>query len=82
MKLEIVKNYGPVPCLGCYSLPKPVKRRIKALKKLQFEATKIEAEFYREVHKLECKYATRYAPLYEKVRFVFKDISDILSEST
>jgi len=48
------------------SLPKVVKRRIKALKKIQFEATKIEAEFYREVHRLECEYATKYAPLFEK----------------
>ncbi|KAL4224857.1 Nucleosome assembly protein 1-like 1 [Mactra antiquata] len=48
------------------SLPKPVKRRIKALKKLQYEATKIEAEFYREVHRLECEYASKYTPLCEK----------------
>lgn len=48
------------------SLPKAVKRRLKALKKIQFEATKIEAEFYREVHKLECDYALRYGPLCEK----------------
>ncbi|WAR02306.1 NP1L4-like protein [Mya arenaria] len=31
-----------------------------------FEATTIEAEFYREVHRLECEYATKYAPLFEK----------------
>ena len=31
------------------SLPAPVRRRIKALKKLQLEATKIEAKFYEEV---------------------------------
>ena len=55
-----------VTCCG-FSLPKAVKRRLKALKKIQFEATKIEAEFYREVHKLECDYALRYAPLFEKV---------------
>ncbi|XP_064600319.1 nucleosome assembly protein 1-like 1 isoform X3 [Liolophura sinensis] len=48
------------------SLPKVVKRRIKALKKLQFEATKIEADFYVQVHKLECEYAAKYAPLYDK----------------
>lgn len=48
------------------SLPKSVKRRIKALKKVQFEATKIEADFYKEVHELECKYAAKYAPLFEK----------------
>ena len=50
-----------------YSLPKPVKRRIKALKKLQLETTKIEANFFQEVHALECKYAKLYQPLYDKV---------------
>lgn len=53
-------------CFNC-SLPKSVKRRIKALKKWQFEAAKIEADFYKEVHELECKYASKYTPLYEKV---------------
>ena len=49
-----------------------MKRRIKALKKIQFEATKIEAEFYREVHRLECEYATKYQPLFEKVSIIVK----------
>ena len=49
------------------SLPKVVKRRIKALKKLQFEMIKIESQFYEEVHDLECKYAARYQPLFERV---------------
>merc|ERR1712080_452061 len=48
------------------ALPAPVKRRIKALKKLQLEATKIEAEFYKELHLLECKYHTSYLPYHEK----------------
>ena len=48
------------------SLPAPVKRRLKALKKLQFEATKIEAKFYEEIHALEVKYHEQYVPLYEK----------------
>jgi len=48
------------------SLPPQVKKRIKALKKIQLEATKIEAKFYEEVHKLECKYHTLYEPLYSK----------------
>merc|ERR1711997_499823 len=48
------------------SLPAPVKRRLKALKKVQLDATKIEAKFYEEVHKLECKYHEMYLPLYEK----------------
>lgn len=48
------------------SLPAPVRRRIKALKKLQFESIKIEAKFYEEVHKLECVYHSKYFPLYDR----------------
>ena len=48
------------------SLPASVKKRLKALKKIQFEATKIEAQFYEEVHQLECKYHTKLEPLYSK----------------
>ena len=48
------------------SLPAPVRCRIKALKKLQLEATKIEAKFYEEVHLLECKYHELYTPIYSK----------------
>lgn len=48
------------------SLPKSVKRRIKALKKLQLDYTNIEAKFFQEVHALECKYNKLYTPLYEK----------------
>lgn len=47
-------------------LPKPVKRRIKALKKLQLEHTNIKAKFYQEIHALECKYNNLCYPLYEK----------------
>lgn len=47
-------------------LPAPVKRRIKSLKKLQLDATNIEAKFFKEVHDLECKYHKLYVPLYEK----------------
>jgi len=48
------------------TLPAPVKRRIKALKKLQLEATNVEAKFFEEVHDLECKYHKLYSPLYEQ----------------
>merc|ERR1719153_1823366 len=54
------------------SLPAPVRRRIKALKKLQLEATKIEAKFYEEVHALECKYHSLYSPIYVKRALVTK----------
>jgi len=47
-------------------MPPQVKRRIKALKKLQLEATHIESKFYEEVHALECKYHKQYEPLYTK----------------
>jgi len=48
------------------SLPPQVKRRIKSLKKLQLEATKLEAKFYEEVHELECKYHKLHMPLLDK----------------
>jgi len=48
------------------SLPEPVKKRLKALKKIQLETTKLEAKFYEEVHQLECKYHQLCTPLYEK----------------
>ncbi|CAH0561013.1 unnamed protein product [Brassicogethes aeneus] len=48
------------------NLPTVVKRRLKALKNLQFENTKLEAEFFKEVHDLECKYHLLHTPLFEK----------------
>lgn len=48
------------------NLPPAVKRRVKSLKKLQLDANKIEAQFFKEVHALECKYHLSYTPLYEK----------------
>lgn len=48
------------------SLPPSVKRRIKALKKLQLEATHLEAKFFAEVYVIECKYNNLYAPLFQK----------------
>ncbi|KAG7256859.1 hypothetical protein CRUP_020834 [Coryphaenoides rupestris] len=47
-------------------LPKAVKRRVHALKRLQVQCANIEAKFYEEVHELERKYATFYQPLYDK----------------
>lgn len=48
------------------ALPKSVKRKIKALKKLQFETINIELKFYEEVHALECKFNNMYQPIFEK----------------
>ncbi|XP_014249452.1 nucleosome assembly protein 1-like 4 [Cimex lectularius] len=47
-------------------LPKSVRRRLLALKKLQLEATHIEADFFMEIHKMECRYHQLYSKLYEK----------------
>lgn len=44
-----------------------MKRRLKALKRLQFESTKVEAKFYEEYHALEMKYQSLYQPFREKV---------------
>ncbi|XP_030646140.1 nucleosome assembly protein 1-like 4a isoform X2 [Chanos chanos] len=51
-------------------LPKSVKRRVHALKRLQLQCANIEAKFYEEVHELERKYAALYQPLYDKRRDV------------
>uniref|UniRef100_H3C764 Nucleosome assembly protein 1-like 4a n=1 Tax=Tetraodon nigroviridis TaxID=99883 RepID=H3C764_TETNG len=48
-------------------LPKVVKRRVHALKRLQVQCANIEAKFYEEVHELERKYAALYHPLFDKV---------------
>jgi len=48
------------------SLPPIVKRRIKALKKLQLQYTEMEADFYKEVHALEVKYDKMHQTLYDK----------------
>ncbi|XP_046394490.1 nucleosome assembly protein 1-like 1 [Ischnura elegans] len=58
-------NFKALPMPQSY--PPSVKRRIKALKRLQLESTKIEAKFYAEVHALECKYfKNHYQPLLDK----------------
>ncbi|XP_057693837.1 nucleosome assembly protein 1-like 4a isoform X2 [Corythoichthys intestinalis] len=49
-------------------LPKAVKRRVHALKRLQLQCVNIESKFYEEVHELERKYAAICRPLYDKRR--------------
>jgi len=48
------------------SLPPDVVRRVNALRNLQVEHHKLEANFFEEVHSLECRYLSKYQPLYEK----------------
>ncbi len=53
--------------LNFHLLPKTVKRRVYALKRLQLQSANIEAKFYEEVHELERKYAGLYQPIFDKV---------------
>jgi len=53
-----------------HSLPKPVKRRLKALKRLQAEANKVESRFYEEVHEIERKYMAQYEPFFQRVMYI------------
>lgn len=60
------------------SLPKSVKRRLKALKRLQAEANKVESRFYEEVHEIERKYMAQYEPFFQRR----KDIVSAQTEPT
>jgi nucleosome assembly protein 1-like 1 len=56
------------------SLPAEVVRRVNALRNLQVEHHKIEASFFEEVHALECRYLSKYQPLYEKRLNIVKGV--------
>merc|ERR1712212_490417 len=61
-------------------LPKAVKRRVHALKRLQVQCAHVEAKFYEEVHELERKYAALYQPMFDKRRDVVKAIYEPTDE--
>ena len=48
------------PSLDMSCMPKVVKNRVKALKKLQFETVKAEELYYKEIHQLDLKYQKMY----------------------
>jgi len=48
-------------------LPKPVQRRVKALKRIQRDMFEIESKFYAELHTLEHKYEGLKGSLFDKV---------------
>lgn len=60
------------------SLPKSVRRRLKALKRLQADANKVESQFYEEVHEIERKYMAQYEPFFQRR----KDIISAQAEPT
>lgn len=54
---EMHQNISPV-----------MQKRVNALKNIQVDLLKTEAAFYDELHELEVKYSSIYAPFYEKRR--------------
>ncbi|THD19536.1 Nucleosome assembly protein 1 [Fasciola hepatica] len=49
-----------------YKLPPAVKRRVRALKKLQYETMTIDAAFYKELFELEMKYDLQHQGVFQK----------------
>ena len=54
------------------SLPADVVKRVNALRNLQVEHHKIEANFFEEVHALECRFLDKYQDLYSKRSTIIK----------
>lgn len=54
------------PALDISLLPKVVKDRVKALKKVQFETIKVEEEYYKEIHAIDLKYQKQYDDINSK----------------
>ena len=48
-------------------LPAEVKRRLKALKKIQYDIFNVEAEFYQRVREVEYEFQSKYEKYYEMV---------------
>ncbi|XP_014763071.2 nucleosome assembly protein 1-like 1 [Drosophila ananassae] len=57
-------------------LPPVVQNRITALKNLQLEHLKIEADFFEEVYKLERSYQLKYQPLFDKRKEIIEGTVD------
>lgn len=51
-----------------------MQNRIRALKNLQVEHLKLEAEFFEEVYQLEKKYQDKYQPLFEKRNLIINGV--------
>lgn len=49
--------------------PESVRRRIRALKKLQLKSVDIQAEFYKKVHELETEFRAQFDTVNSQVTF-------------
>lgn len=57
-----------------------MRRRVKALKRLQFQTQELEAQFYLDVQQLEAKYQKLYQPLYDLRRDIVSGSHDPTDE--
>ncbi|BES97456.1 Nucleosome assembly protein [Nesidiocoris tenuis] len=53
-------------------LPEKLKRRLQGLKRLQAQTALLEARFFQEVHKLECRYHEEYSKLHAKRDYIVR----------
>lgn len=53
-------------------LPAEVRKRIRALRKLQLQTTNLEAEFHRMVYDLERNYQAKHESLFTKRNDIIK----------
>uniref|UniRef100_A0A1I7WXG4 Nucleosome assembly protein 1-like 1 n=1 Tax=Heterorhabditis bacteriophora TaxID=37862 RepID=A0A1I7WXG4_HETBA len=60
-------NTGSPEFIG--KLPKAVKKRVCALKKVQQQSIEVEAKFYERVHQLEKEFELEFNKLYEQVQY-------------
>merc|ERR1712013_497079 len=65
------------PTLSVEDQPLEVIKRVKALKKLQFENIKHEVRYYEECHKLDLKYEALYAENNRQRQKIMKFLQDV-----
>lgn len=68
-KLNVLEDYYKYAreLLYIFSrLPPSVKRRVRALKKLQYETMTIDAAFYKELFELEVKYDVQHQRIFQR----------------
>ncbi|TGZ57954.1 hypothetical protein CRM22_009796 [Opisthorchis felineus] len=53
-----------------HKLPAIIKRRVRALKKLQYETVKIDVNFFKELFELEIKYDVEHQRIFEQRRTI------------
>lgn len=60
-------------------LPSVVKKRVRALRKLQVQTTNLEAEFHQQVYELERKYQKKHEEIFLKRHSIIKLVHTLFS---